>query len=91
MNNKDKSTDIIWLVMLMLLCGDDGTDDFTKQIINESKKIIKEKPFSPKKLEETILKIMEENKMKTINLSPKTREMVKEYIEQEKIKEEVYK
>ena len=80
MSNEDKSTDIIWLVMLMLLCGDDGIDDFTKQIINESKKIIKEKPFSPKKLEETILKIMEENKMKTINLSSKTLEMVKEYI-----------
>lgn len=80
MSNKDESNDIIWLVMLMLLCGDDGTDDFTKQIINESKKIIKEKPFSLEKLEETVLKIMEENKMETINLSPKTLKMVKEYI-----------
>lgn len=86
MSNEDKSNDIIWLIMLMLLCGDDGADDFTKQIINESKKIIKEKPFSPEKLEETILKIMEENNMETINLSSKTREMIKEYIEQEKIK-----
>lgn len=80
MSNEDKLNDIVWLVMLMLLCGDDGTDDFTKQIINESKKIIKEKPFSPEKLEETILKIMEENKMETINLSPKIREMVKKYV-----------
>lgn len=80
MSNKDKSNNIIWLIMLMLLCGDDGTDDFTKQIINESKKIIKEKPFSPEKLEETILKIMEENKTKTINLSSKTLKMVKEYV-----------
>lgn len=87
MNNEDKSNNIIWLIMLMLLCDDDGTDDFTKLIINESKKIIKEKPFSPKKLEKTILKIMEENKIKTISLSPKTLKMVKEYIEQEKIKE----
>ena len=84
MNNEDKSNNIVWLIMLMLLCGDDGTDDFTKQIINESKKIIKEKPFSIEKLEETILKIMEENKTETINLSPKTLEMVKEYVEQEK-------
>lgn len=87
MNNEDKLNDIIWLVMLMLLCNDDGADDFTKQIITESKKIIKEKPFSPEKLEETILKIMEENNMETINLSPKTRKIIKEYIEQEKIKE----
>lgn len=86
MNNEDKSNDIIWLVMLMLLCDDEGTDDFTKQIINESKQIIKEKPFSPEKLEKTILKIMEENKIETINLSPKTLEMVEEYVEQEKIK-----
>lgn len=84
MNNEDKSNDIVWLVMLMLLCDDEGTDDFTKQIIKESKQIIKEKPFSPKKLEETILKIMEENKMETINLSPKTREMIKEFVEQKK-------
>lgn len=80
MSNEDKSNDIVWLIMLMLLCGDDGTDDFTKQIISESKQIIKEKPFSPEKLEETILKIMEENKMEKINLSSKTLEMVKEYI-----------
>lgn len=80
MSNEDKSNDIVLLVMLMLLCGDDGTDDVTKRIIKESKQIIKEKPFSPEKLEETILKIMEENKIKTINLSPKTLEMVKEYI-----------
>ena len=80
MSNEDKLNDIVWLVMLMLLCGDDGTDDVTKRIIKESKKIIKEKPFSPEKLEETILKIMEENKMKTINLSPKTLKMVKEYV-----------
>lgn len=84
MSNENKSNNIVWLVMLMLLCGDDGTDDFTKQIINESKRIIKGKPFSPKKLEKTILKIMEKNKMKTINLSPKTLEMIKEYVEQEK-------
>lgn len=80
MNKEDKLNDIVWLIMLMLLCGDDGTDDFTKRIINESKKIIKEKPFSPEKLKETILKIMEENKMETINLNPKTLEMVKKYV-----------
>lgn len=80
MSNEDKSNNIVWLVMLMLLCGDDGTDDFTKQIINESKKIIKEKPFSPEKLEENILKIMEENKMETINLSSKTLKIIKEYV-----------
>lgn len=80
MSNEDKSNNIIWLVMLMLLCDDDGTDYFTKQIINESKKIIKEKPFSPEKLEGTILKIMEENKMEKINLSPKTLKMLKEYV-----------
>lgn len=84
---QSNTNNIIWLVMLILLCGDDGTDDLTKRIINESKKIIKEKPFSPEKLEETIIKIMEENNMETISLSSKTLEMIKEYIEQEKIKE----
>lgn len=84
MNPQSKTNNIIWLVMLMLLCGDDGADDLTRKIINESKKIIHEKPFSPEKLEETIIKIMDENNMEKISLSPKTLEMVKECIGSEK-------